>query len=62
MTDFDIPEAEIQLADDFLMKFTVISESSMNDHLDLVLMISALPNKVVSYTLDQIELFNFSVF
>lgn len=44
MSDFEIPEIEIKLVDEFLTKFTIVSESSMNEHLDIMLMIKALPN------------------
>jgi hypothetical protein len=46
MSDFKIPEEEISLVDAFLTKFTIVSESSLNEHLDIMLMIKALPNRV----------------
>ena len=51
MEDFVIPDSEERIVDSFLSKFTIISESSMNDHMDIVLMLKALPNKVIPYTL-----------
>lgn len=62
MDDFNISEQEEKLADEFLTKFTIISESSMNEHLDIMLMLKALPNKILDGTLDVTELFNFRVF
>ena len=44
MTGFNIPEQEILLVDSFLSKFTIVSESSLNEHLDIMLMLKALPN------------------
>lgn len=62
MSDFKIPETEILLVDQFLTKFTIVSESSLNEHLDIMLMIKALPNKVTQVTIEQTEMFNFRVF
>jgi hypothetical protein len=47
LDDFDITDTEQRLVEDFLLKFTIISESSMNEHLDILLMLKALPNKVM---------------
>lgn len=55
MGDFEIPESEIKVVDEFLTKFTIVSESSMNDHLDIMLMLKALPNKIMEYSLDSTD-------
>lgn len=34
----------------------------MNEHLDIMLMLKALPNKILDYNLYQIEQFNFRIF
>ncbi len=62
MGDFRIDEASVRQVDSFLSKFTIVSESSMNEHIDIMLMLKALPNRVTRHTLDQIEMFNFRVF
>ena len=62
MSDFKIPEEEVSLVDAFLTKFTIVSESSLNEHLDIMLMIKALPNRVTQVTLEQTEMFCFRVF
>ena len=62
MSDFEISELEVRLVDDFLTKFTIVSESSMNEHLDIMLMLKALPNKILNYTLATTEQFNFRIF
>ena len=62
MTDFEITEKEITLVDEFLTKFTIVSESSMNEHLDIMLMLKALPNKIMENSLEQTEMFNFRIF
>lgn len=62
MSDFKIPDMEGMLVDAFLTKFTIVSESSLNEHLDIMLMIKALPNKVTLLTIEQTEMFNFRVF
>lgn len=62
MSDFVIPEKEILLVDEFLTKFTIVSESSMNDHLDIILMLKALPNKISQKNITATEMFNFRIF
>lgn len=62
MSDFEISDEECKLVDEFLTKFTIVSESSMNEHLDIMLMLKALPNKVMDYTLTVTEQFNFRIF
>ena len=62
MSNFEIPEHEIKIVDEFLTKFTIVSESSMNDHLDIMLMLKALPNKIMEYSLDSTDQFNFRTF
>ena len=62
MSDYRVPEKELLLADEFLARFTIVSESSLNEHMDIMLMLKALPNKIASYSMDQTEMFNFRVF
>jgi hypothetical protein len=52
MSDFKIPEAEVLLVDSFLSCFTIVSESSLNEHLDIMLMLKALPNRINHHTLE----------
>ena len=52
----------VRAVDAFLSKFTIVSESSMNEHIDIMLMLKALPNKVTAYSIEQTEMFNFRVF
>jgi len=51
MNQIKIEEIEVQMVDEFLTKFTIVSESSMNEHLDIMLMLKALPNKVMKNSL-----------
>ena len=62
MSDFKIPDQEVILVDEFLTRFTIVTESSLNEHLDIMLTLKAIPNKITTYTLDQIEMFNFRIF
>ena len=55
LEDLEIPDEEVQLVDEFLTKFTILSESSMNEHLDIMLMLKALPNKIMDYGLEETE-------
>jgi hypothetical protein len=62
MSDFEINDKEIEIVDMFLTKFTIVSESSMNEHLDIMLMLKALPNRIMENSLQQTEMFNFRIF
>ena len=62
MNDFEIPEKEIKLMNMFLNKFTIVSESSVNEHLDIMLMLRALPNKIREENVEQTDQFNFKIF
>ena len=62
MSDYKIPLEEIKLVDLFLKRFTILSENSINEHLDILLMLKALPNKIMKFNLDTAEMFNFKVF
>jgi len=57
----EYPEDEDGEVHDLLSKFLIGSESSFLDTIDLVLMLKALPNKIVSYNIVQMKLFNFSI-
>jgi hypothetical protein len=57
MSDFKIPDNEIKLVDTFLSKFTIVSENSLNEHLDIFLMLRALPNKIMHYNVDLTDQF-----
>lgn len=52
MDDYIIPEKEVKLMNIFLNKFTIVSENSLNEHLDILLMLRALPNKVMDYNIE----------
>lgn len=62
MSDFQIDEALVRQVDQFLSRFTIVSESSLNEHLDILLLLKALPNKITMLSLEQTEMFNFRVF
>jgi hypothetical protein len=62
MTGFIIPKEEVLIVEQFLDKFVISTENAMRDQIDLRLMIEALPNKVMDYSFESIELFNFMIF
>jgi hypothetical protein len=62
MLGFQIAEEEYDFAEKFLEKFTVISESSAQGHIDIMLMLKALPNKVTQYQLSYALMFSFRTF
>lgn len=40
------------LVDEFLSKFVIVSESSTLDHINMVIMLKAIPNQIVDYNLE----------
>ena len=61
MSDFQIPEHELGLVDEFLSKFTIVTEQSISEHLDILLMIKALPNRVNETNFESINNFDFRI-
>jgi len=57
----DYPLDEDEEVYNSLCNFLIGSESSSVDTIDLVLMLKAIPNKIVSYNIMQAKLFNFAV-
>mmetsp|Transcript_3874 Transcript_3874/g.6584 ORF Transcript_3874/g.6584 Transcript_3874/m.6584 type:complete len:243 (-) Transcript_3874:265-993(-) len=57
----DYPEDEDKEVESLLEKFLIGSESSFLDTINIVLMLNALPNKIVDYNINQMKLFNFSI-
>jgi hypothetical protein len=49
------------MVEHFLNRFVLSNESSANDHIDLMIMIKAIPNKILEDTVTVVELFNFRV-
>ena len=75
MSDFVVPEDEEAVVDQFLSKFTIkdnlslafnllenMPESGQKDIIDIKLMINALPNRIMNYGLENVEMFNFRIF
>jgi hypothetical protein len=46
MSDYKVSEIELSLVDEFLSKFTIVTEESMNEHIDILLMLKAMPNRI----------------
>ncbi|MFS8160277.1 MAG: hypothetical protein ACMG6E_08740 [Candidatus Roizmanbacteria bacterium] len=61
MSDFEIPKWHVDIIEVFLTKFTLGTENSMNEHVDVQIMLKAMPNKVLEATLGQVDLFNFKI-
>lgn len=61
MSDFVINEQHIKIVDQFLSRFTITTENSFNEHIDLMIMLKALPNKITMDSLQSVELFNFRI-
>jgi len=56
---FKLDNLEEALVEKFLNRFVVISETSNFDHVNLFLMLKAIPNEIQDFNLDHMELFNF---
>ena len=62
MSDFEVPHNEVAIVEEFLNKFVIISEGSVNDYIDMTLFIKALPNKIMQHSLTLHNMFNFRIF
>jgi hypothetical protein len=51
--EFYSNKQEEMLVDEFLSKFVIVSESSTLDHINIVIMLKAIPNQIVDYNLEQ---------
>ena len=56
----EFPADEYKLVGDILEKFLIGSDSAFLDTVNLVLMLRALPNKIVKFNLETSMLFNFA--
>ena len=61
-TQVHATDEELTIANEFLDKFLIQSEATIDGHIDLNLVLKAIPNKIKPYMLDRIELFNFIIF
>lgn len=55
-------EENLKIANDFLEKFIIQSESSVNGSIDLQLVLKALPDKIKPYLINRVQLFSFRIF
>ena len=62
MSDYEIPDTETEIISNFLNEFTIVSESSVNEHLDILLMLKALPNNIIKFNLSNAEMYRFKIF
>lgn len=56
----EYPEDECEFVGEILTKFLIASDSPFLDTVNLVLMLRALPNKIVAFNLPTSKLFNFA--
>ncbi|CDW78613.1 UNKNOWN [Stylonychia lemnae] len=61
-SEMDQNKQEEEIVEEYLKKFVIVSESSTLDHINIVIMLKAIPNQIVDYNLEQNELFNFKIF
>lgn len=62
MSDFKIQDEDMTIAENFLAKFIIMPENGQRGMVDIRLMIKALPNKIMGYSVDNIDIFNFRIF
>ncbi|CAI2359649.1 unnamed protein product [Moneuplotes crassus] len=60
--DLYASEEDLQIAKEFLEKFVIQSESSVDGQIDLQLVLKALPDSIKMYSVLKMELFNFKIF
>lgn len=53
---------EEKIADDFLKKFVIVSESNTLDNISILIMLKAIPQEILDSNLTHTELFNFKIF
>ena len=58
----NVTDEELTIANEFLEKFVLESESSIDGHIDLILVIKSLPDYINKNTYSRAELFKFRVF
>jgi hypothetical protein len=57
--DFDLNEKEVKFVERFFGNFVLASESSLEEHLDIVLFLRAVPERITLENIDKIKLYNF---
>ena len=62
MSDFKIPDEEEKLVEEFLQSFVIDAENGLKGQIDIRLMIQALPNKIMNFSLETVDLFNLRIF
>jgi hypothetical protein len=62
MSDFEIKDTDKQLMEKYLMRFTINKDNSINQDIDISLMIKALPNRSNEYLCQLNEMFCFQIF
>lgn len=55
-------DEEMHIANEFLDKFLIQSEASIDGHIDLNLFLKAIPNKIKDFLINRVEFFNFRIF
>jgi hypothetical protein len=45
----DISKEELNFVDEFITRFTMVTESSLNEHLDIIMLLKCIPNIVEKY-------------
>jgi hypothetical protein len=60
--DFKVSLEEEMIVDEFLSKFVMMPESGVRDQIDIKLAIKALPNKIMNYSLENVDMFKFRIF
>lgn len=57
--DLDLKPIELKCITNFFNSFVIISEQQLNEHLDIVLFLRALPERITAENVHKVILFNF---
>ena len=60
--NINVTDEELEIANEFLDKFILESESSIEGHIDMILVLKSIPDQITKNTLSRAELFKFKVF
>lgn len=50
------------MVESFLSRFAIMSESSIHEHVDMVLVLKSIPGVIKNFELRRVELFHFKIF
>ena len=59
--DLELKPLELKCVSDFFNNFIIVSESQLIEHIDIVLFLRALPERITKENVEKYSLFNFKI-